>query len=78
MRASTLFELFLAVFTFYAIFNYEGALRVVVPVLCLITVFLCERLRKSKDETEEAEKRLKKYQREDYKRRRDELGIKTP
>ena len=77
MRASTLFELFLAVFTFYAIFNYEGSLKVIIPILCLFTAFLCERWRRSNDEAEEAEQRLRKYQREEYQRKRDEIGIKT-
>ena len=42
MRVFSLFELFLAVFAFYAI--YEGETKILVPCFCLITVFLLEKL----------------------------------
>jgi len=45
MKVLTLFELFLVLFTFYAIFEFEGGMRTLVPVICLFTVFLFELLR---------------------------------
>ncbi len=65
MNLFTLFELFLVVFTFYAILNYEGTMRAVVPLLCLVTMFLFERLRGKMKEAEESKRRLLKYQREE-------------
>jgi hypothetical protein len=44
MRAFYLFELFLGVFAFYAIL-YEIGIRILVPIMCLITIFLFERLK---------------------------------
>ena len=52
MRFFTLFELFLVVVTFYAIFKFEGELRIIVPCLCLVTDFLFERLRKRIQESQ--------------------------
>lgn len=68
MGLFTLFELFLVLFTFYAIFKLEGGLRVLVPILCLVAVFLFERLQGSIREDEEAKKRLLKYEQEDDKK----------
>jgi hypothetical protein len=45
MRLFSLFELFLVVFSLYAIFKFEGGMRTLVPILCLLTVFLFEMLR---------------------------------
>ena len=66
MRIFSLFELFLVVFSLYAIFQYEGGMRVLVPILCLVAVFLFERLQGRIEEDEEAKKRLLRYQHEDY------------
>jgi hypothetical protein len=46
MRVFPLFELFLAVFTIYAIFKFDGGMRVLIPTLCLVAIFPFERLRK--------------------------------
>ena len=54
MRILSLFELFLVVFTLYAI--YEGGMKVLVPVLCVGTVFLFERLEVELKEDEEFRK----------------------
>ena len=68
MGIFSLFELFLVLFTFYAIFKYEGGLRILVPILCLFAVFLFERLQGRLKEDEEAKKRLLKYEQEDYRK----------
>jgi len=68
MGIFSLFELFLVLFTFYAIFKYEGGLRILVPILCLVAVFLFERLQGRLKENEEAKKRLLKYEQEDYRK----------
>ena len=44
MKTFSLFELFLTVFTFHAV--YEGDMRILVPCLCLVTAYLFENLRK--------------------------------
>jgi len=64
----SLFELFLVLFTFYAILRYEGGMRILVPILCLIAVFLFERLHGRLKEDEEARKRLLRYKLEDYRK----------
>ena len=43
MRVLSLFQLFLAVFTLYAI--YEGGMKVLIPVLYFGTVYLLERMK---------------------------------
>ena len=68
MRIFSLFELLLVVFAFYGIIKYEGALRALIPMLCLFAVFLVERLQGRMDETEEAKNRLQRYQMEEYKK----------
>ena len=68
MRIFSLFELLLVVFAFYGIIKYEGALRALIPILCLCTVFLLQRLQGRMDETEEAKNRLRRYQMEEYKK----------
>jgi len=60
MRVFSLFELFLAVFTIYAIFKFDGGMRVLVPTLCLVAMFLFERLRKKSTEDGENKKKLLK------------------
>jgi len=66
MGVFSLFELFLVLFTFYAILKYEGGMRILVPILCLVAVFLFERLQGRLKEDEEAKKRLLRYKLEDY------------
>jgi hypothetical protein len=66
MKVFTLFELFLVVFTFYGIFKYEGIMRALIPILCLLTMFLFERLRGKVEEHEEAKKRLLRYQKDEH------------
>ena len=68
MRIFSLFELFLVLFTFYAIFKYEGDTRILVPILCLVAVFLFERLQGRLKVDEEARIRLLKYKLEDHKK----------
>ena len=60
MGAFSLFELFLVIFAFYAILKYEGGMKIVVPILCLVTVFLFERLKGRLHEDAENRKRLLK------------------
>jgi len=66
MGLFSLFELFLVIFTLYAILKYEGGMRILVPIICLVAVFLFERLQARLKENEEARKRLLKYKLEDY------------
>lgn len=56
MRILSLFELFLAVVTLYAI--YEGGMKVLIPILCLGAVFLFERLKRKLKEDEKFRKRV--------------------
>jgi len=65
MGIFSLFELFLVIFTFYAVFKYEGGMKFLIPILCLVAVFLFERLRGRLKEDEEARKRLLRYEQED-------------
>ena len=46
MRIYLLFELFLIIFTLYAILNYNGSKAVLVSVICLGTAYLFEQFRK--------------------------------
>ena len=59
MKVYTLFELFITVFAFYAILEFEGDLRIIIPSLCLLTSFLFGRLRTGLKEKEGREQRLK-------------------
>lgn len=68
MGLFTLLELFLVLFTFYAIYNYEGGMRILVPILCLVVVFLFEKIQGRLKEDEEAKKRLLKYEQEDFRK----------
>lgn len=68
MGLFTLFELFLVLFTTYAIFKYEGGMRILVPILCLVIVFIFERLQERLKEEEEAKKRLLKYKLENHRK----------
>jgi len=64
MRVLSLFELLLALFAFYALFTYEAGKGMMVPVLCLCTMYLFEKLRQRMKEDEEARKRLLRYEEE--------------
>ena len=46
MRVFSLFELYLIVFTIYAISEFEGALKILVPCLCFFSDFLFVRFKK--------------------------------
>ena len=59
MKIYTLFELFLTVFAFYAILEFEGDMRIFIPSLCLLTSFLFGRQRTSLKEKARREQRLK-------------------
>lgn len=67
MGAYALFELFLAVFTIYAIFKFDGGMRVLIPTLCLVAIFLFERLRKKPKEDGAIKKKLLKHDHIQYK-----------
>ena len=67
MRAFSLFELFLTVVAIYALFKFEGGTRIVVPTLCLVVVFLFERLRKKPVEEKTEKKKIVKQNRIHYK-----------
>ena len=54
MKIYVLFELLLVVFTLYAILKYKGSKAVLIPLLCLGTVYLFEQMRKKP--TKEVEK----------------------
>jgi len=64
MKAITLFELLLALFAFYTLFRYDVGIGILVPILCLFTIFLFERLRQRIKEDEAAKMRLLKYEKE--------------
>ncbi len=66
MGLFSLFELFLVVFTIYAILNYEGGTRILIPILCLVAVYLFEKIKGRLEEEEQAKKRLLKYSLEDH------------
>ena len=68
MGIFSLFELFLVLFTFYAIIKFDGEVRILVPIMCLVAVFLFERLKGRMKEDEEAKKRLLKYKLDDHRK----------
>jgi len=68
MGAFSLFELFLVFFAFYALLKFEGGVRAVVPILCLVVVFLFERVQRRLKENQEVRKRLLRYKLEDQRR----------
>ena len=68
MKTITLFELFLALFALYALFTYKTGTDVIIPVLCLFTIFLFEKLRQRIKEDNDAKERLLQYQIEDAKK----------
>ena len=68
MRTITFFELFLALFALYTLFNYKTGTDVIIAALCLFTIFLFEKLRQRIKEDADAKERLLKYQIEDAKK----------
>ena len=69
MGLFSLFELFLVLFTIYAIFKYEGGTRILIPILCLVAVYLFEKIKGRLEEDEQAKKRLLKYSLEDHRKK---------
>jgi len=69
MGLFSLVELFLVLFTIYALFKYEGGTRILVPLLCLVAVYLFERLQGRMEDNEQARKRLLKYSLEDHRKK---------
>ena len=59
MRVYSFFELFLTVFAFYAVLEFEGYMRIVISSLCLFTSYLFGRLRTGLKEKEGREQRLR-------------------
>jgi hypothetical protein len=51
-----LFQLLLAVFSIYSALNYEGEMRLIVPLGCLMVMFLIQRVDKGKLEKKTARK----------------------
>jgi hypothetical protein len=64
MKTISLFELVLALFAFYTLVTYDVGIGILVPILCLFTIFLFERLRQRIKEDEAAKMRLLKYEKE--------------
>ena len=69
MGLFSLFELFLVLFTIYAIFKFEGGTRILIPILCLVAVYLFEKIKGRLEEDEQAKKRLLKYSLEDHRKK---------
>jgi len=69
MYIIALFELLLVIFAFYAAVEFEGTMRVVVVLMCLLAVFLVERLDKRIQEDEEVRERLLQYKIEGRKKK---------
>ena len=69
MYIIALFELLLVVFAFYAAVEFEGTMRLAVVLLCLLTVFLVERLDKRIQEDKEVRERLLRYKIEGRKKK---------
>jgi hypothetical protein len=64
MKTISLFELLLALFAFYTLFKYDVGIGILVPMLCLFTIFLFERLRQRIKEDEAAKMKLLQYEKE--------------
>ena len=64
MKTISLFELLLALFAFYTLFKYDVGIGILVPILCLFTIFLFERLRQRIKEDEAAKMKLLQYEKE--------------
>ena len=69
MYIIALFELLLVIFAFYAAVAFEGTMRVVVVLLCLLAVFLVERLDKRIEEDAEVRERMLRYKIEGRKKK---------
>jgi hypothetical protein len=68
MKIITLFELFLALFALYRLYTSSTGTDVLLPVLCLVTIFLFEKLRQRIQEDADAQRRLLQYQIEESKK----------
>ena len=68
MKTITLFELLLALFALYTICTYKTGTDILISLLCLLTIFLFEKLRQRMKEDEDAKKRLLQYQIEESKK----------
>jgi len=64
MKTISLFELLLALFAFYTLVTYDMGIGILVPILCLFTIFIFERLRQRIKEEEAAKMRLLQYEKE--------------
>ncbi|MCX8012563.1 MAG: hypothetical protein N3A64_05375 [Desulfobacterota bacterium] len=69
MQVFSLFELLLVVFAFYGALRFEGEMRIVVILLCLITVYLLERMEKKIEEDKELRNRILRYKVEERKKK---------
>lgn len=69
MGLFSLFELCLVLFTIYAILKYEGGTRILVPILCLVAVYLIEKIKGRLEDDEQAKKRLLKYSLENHRKK---------
>ena len=78
MHIISLFELLLVVFAFYAAVEFEGTVRIAVALLCLLAVFLVERLDKRIQEDEEVRERLLRYKIEGRKKKLQAEESKQP
>ena len=76
MHIISLFEMLLVVFAFYAAVEFEGTMKLAVVLLCLLAVFLVERLDKSIQEDEEVRERLRRYKIEGRKKKVQAEGAK--
>lgn len=68
MKTISFFELILALLAFYTLCKYDVGTGLLIPILCLFTMFLFERLRQRIKEEEEARIRLLKYEKEAIKK----------
>ena len=69
MHIISLFELLLVVFAFYAAVEFEGTMMLAVVLLCLLAVFLVERLDKRIQDDKEVRERLLRYKIEGRKKK---------
>ena len=72
MNIFSLFELFLVGFSLYAVIAYQGITRILLALVCLVTVFLLERLQKRIEEDEEVRERLIRYKRQEIRKKIEE------
>jgi hypothetical protein len=78
MHIISLFELLLVVLACYAAVEFGGTMRLAVVLLCLLAVFLVERLDKRIQEDEEVRERLQRYKIEGRKKKVQAEEAKQP